>query len=31
MINVSDLNAGVYVVKASNGNEAAVQRIVKGK
>ena len=31
MINVSDLTNGMYIVKASNGNSSATQRIVKSK
>jgi hypothetical protein len=30
-IQVGDLLAGVYIVRASNGSEVAVQRIVKSK
>jgi len=30
-MNVNDLNAGIYIVKVSNGTEIAVQRIAKAK
>ncbi len=30
-VNVNELHAGLYIVKAVSGNESAVQRIVKGK
>jgi len=31
ILNVNELTAGLYIMKVSNGNETAVQRIVKAK